>query len=274
MAASLIRLIGFGLKSPESNIESVFRDSSDRDRGANREVSNLAFLSVAAATNELKHLREAHPEKYGHMSLDQIRQVKLSEDVAHRDGMGLMGAAMCSPLFLFGIGAAFAVMDDVRAGKEAKLQRVLRGQAAPGDIANGGKPVAKGESVEETTEKQERVIARRLSPEAIKMLGLDKMKKAGAEKSFLKYGIKKASQPDTSERVKQKLFTGVDKSWEERAAQRSLKNWIKSDKLVKQKQVITDQMEKLRGRDGQFNLVAGLASRLEVVEKALKRLGV
>lgn len=265
------------MKSPESNIENVFRDTSDRgaNRDAHREVSNLAFLSVTAATNELKHLREQHPEKYGHMTLDQIRQVKLSEDVAHRDGMGLMSAALCNPLFLFGIGAAFAVMDDVRAGKEAKLQRALRGQVAPGDIANGGKPVVKAESQEEITAKQKEVEApkTKLTADATKLLGLDNVAKGGSERGFLKYGIKKKGA-ETSERVKQKLFTGVDKSWEERAAQRSLKNWIKTDKLMKQKQVLSDQMEKLRGRDGQFNTVAGLASRLEVVERALKRLGV
>lgn len=256
------------MKSPESNIEGLFRDggSALENRGG-REVSNLAFLSVTAATNELKYLRQANPEKYGGMSLDQIRQVKLSEDIASRDGMGLMSAAMCSPLFLFGIGAAFAVMDDIRAGKEAKLQRSLRGQVAPGD-----RPVVKGETLEETKLKQEGESRSRLTPEAISMLGLDKGGKPG-ERGFLKYGLKKSGRSTVSERVKQKLFTGVDKSWEERAAQRSLKNWIKSDKLIKQKQVLADQMEKLRGRDGQYNLVAGLASRLEVVDKALKRMG-
>jgi hypothetical protein len=298
------------VKSPEGHIEKSLSDGNDKQvgqsisresavfglkhdlkRGAstNSEVGNLAFMSIAGATRELQFLKLSNPDKYGNMSLDQIRQHKLSEDIGNRDKMSFMSLAICNPFFLMGLGAAFAVMDEIRAGREGKLKNSLKnGTVADGSIVNGARRQVKGESIEEIKAKQADLRPRRLTPEAIKMLGLDKTKKSfssstSSDTSYLKYGLKKAGsdraaeQPaakkaEVSEKVKQKLFTGVESGWEEKAAARSLKNWIKTDQLIKKKQALGDQMERIRGRE-QFGVIAGLAAKIELVDKALKRQG-
>lgn len=294
------------MKSPEGNIE---RSSDGGDKHANQsmsresavfglkheknarpvsEVSNLAFMSIADATRELQFLKLSNPEKYGNMSLDQIRQHKLSEDIGNRDKMSFLSLAICNPFFLMGLGAAFAVMDEIRAAREGKLQNSLKnGSVADGSIVNGARRQVKGESIEEIKAKQAELKPRKLTPEAIKMLGLDKAKRGlatSSDTSYLKYGLKKAGsdkgveQPaakkaEVSEKVKQKLFTGVESGWEEKAAARSLKNWIKTDQLIKKKQALGDQMERIRGRE-QYGVVAGLAAKIQLVDKALKRQGI
>lgn len=286
------------VKSPEGSIErSVVREGGlDKSAGhltreinpeSKREVSNLAFMSVAGATRELQYLKLSNPEKYGSMSLDQIRQHKLSEDIGNRDKMSFMSVAICNPFFLLGLGAAFAVMDEIRGLKEGKLQKAVDGRNGglrhPSDttVGGGSRRLVKGETIEETEAKAKALKPKSLTPEAIKMLGLDKRTGAASDTSYLKYGLKKvtdqsrppAARAEVSEKVKQKLFTGVEASWEERAAARSLKNWIKTDQLIKKKQALGDQMERLRGRE-QYSVVAGLAAKIELVDKALKRQGV
>lgn len=268
-------------------------------REGNHEIANLAFLSAAAATRELQYIKLSNPEKFGNMSLEQIRQHKLSEDVGSRDKMSFMSVAICNPFFLLGLGAAFAAMDEMRGLSESKLKNSLKagkpgaGLANPNDttVSGGARRLVKAETIEETEEKARTIKTRSVTPEAMKMLGLDKIKRSAlaasaSDSSYLKYGLRKvtdqnkisdqnksaSARAEVSEKVKQKLFTGVESGWEERAAARSLKNWIKTDQLMKKKQALGDQMERLRGRE-QYGVVAGLAAKIETVDKALKRQG-
>lgn len=48
--------------------------------------------------------------------------------MANRDKFSFVSAAICGPFFLFGIGAAFALFDDIRGAREAKLQKMLTGK--------------------------------------------------------------------------------------------------------------------------------------------------
>ena len=268
-------------KKPSALAAGKKLDGADKTPGA---VGALAFLGLAVATKELQALKQSDPEKYGKMTLEQVRQHKLSEEVGSRDKMSFMGLAMCNPFFLMALGATFAVMDDIKACREAKQKAngVNAGDAVNGQ-AGGMRRAVKGESIEETKAKQTELRPKSLSPEGAKLLGLDKKNKANpadsGDSSYLKFGLKKSNdstkeqKPSSraeSEKGKQKLFNSAESSWEERAAARSLKNWIQTDKLIKKKQALGDQMERINGR-AQFSEVASLAAKIQLIEKALKR---
>lgn len=259
-------------------------DSADKTPGA---VGALAFLGVMGATKELQALKQSDPEKYGKMTLEQVRQHKLSEEVGSRDKMSFMGLAMCNPFFLMALGATFAVMDDIKASREAKQQKNngVNASDAVNGKAGGLRRAVKGETIEETKAKQEALRPKSLTAEGAKLLGLDKNKGAAGDSSdsgYLKFGLKKSndslkeqSKParDNSshgDKGKQKLFTAAEGSWQERAAARSLKNWIVTDKLIKKKQALGEQMERINGR-AQYSEVASLAAKIQLVDKALKR---
>ena len=258
-------------KAPAALAGAKHADSADKTPGA---VGALAFLGVMGASKELQALKQSDPEKYGKMTLEQVRQHKLSEEVGSRDKMSFMGLAMCNPFFLMALGATFAVMDDIKASRAAKLQK---------DNAGGLRRPVKGESIEETKAKQADLRPKSLTPEGAKLLGFDKNKGKSSDSGYLKFGLKKSndsikeqSKPAAREinsdgdNGKQKLFTGSESSWQEKAAARSLKNWIVTDKLIKKKQALGDQMERINGR-AQYSEVASLAAKIQLVDKALKR---
>lgn len=272
-------------KAPAALAGAKHADSADKTPGA---VGALAFLGVMGASKELQALKQSDPEKYGKMTLEQVRQHKLSEEVGSRDKMSFMGLAMCNPFFLMALGATFAVMDDIKASRAAKLNKNngVNASDAVNGKAGGMRRAIKGETIEETKAKQDALRPKSLTAEGAKLLGLDKNKGAAGDSSdsgYLKFGLKKSSDApkeqskpavrdnnNHGDKGKQPLFAGAESSWQERAAARSLKNWIVTDKLIKKKQALGDQMERINGR-AQYSEVASLAAKIQLVEKALKQ---
>ncbi|MBX9942029.1 MAG: hypothetical protein K2Y32_22380 [Candidatus Obscuribacterales bacterium] len=247
-----------------------------------RELPSLSFMSLKGAQAEIKEL-QLDP-RFAMLSTEQIRQMIVSEEMANRDKFTFVSAAICGPLFLFGLGAAFALFDDIKAAREAKLQKLLTGQ----DSGKGkaGAALVRAETLEETKKKQESIIAvskekpvpnpssltdrtGKLTPEAQKLLGLESNRRLKLEAAGSSH-----SRRDISGRVKEKLYTGGERTWEEKAAERSLKSWLKAEILLKRKQSLLDNMERVRGQaPGDFGLYAGLAARVENLDKQLKRMG-
>ena len=91
-----------------------------------KELPSLSFMSLKGAQAEIKEL-QLDP-RFATLSTEQIRQMIVSEEMANRDKFTFVSAAICGPLFLFGLGAAFALFDDIKAAREAKLQKLLTGQ--------------------------------------------------------------------------------------------------------------------------------------------------
>lgn len=241
-----------------------------------KELPSLSFMSLKGAQAEIKEL-QLDP-RFAMLSTEQIRQMIVSEEMANRDKFTFVSAAICGPLFLFGLGAAFALFDDIKAAREAKLQKLLTGQDS--GKARAGAALVRAETLEETKKKQESIIAvskekpandktGKLTPEAQKLLGLESSRRTKLEASGGSH-----SRRDITGRVKEKLYTGGERSWEEKAAERSLKSWLKAEILLKRKQSLLDNMERVRGQaPGDFSLYAGLAARVENLDKQLKRMG-
>lgn len=258
------------------------------------ELPSLGFLSAADAAKEINHLRE--DPRFAMLSPEQIRQMMASEAMANRDKFSFVSAAICGPFFLFGIGAAFALLDDIKGAREAKLQNLLAGR---GDGTKSGIVAAvRAETMQETAQKAEGEKRRTkpLTPEAARLLGLDPRLQGSTRLEAMRDDSVKAEikrkmeararklennsgsvrevdvRADVTERVKQRLVNESGRAWEAASARMSLKTWMKAQGLMKSKQSLLDQMEKVRGK-ANFNTYSGMAARLEVVDKELKRLG-
>ncbi|MBK7747989.1 MAG: hypothetical protein IPP57_26950 [Candidatus Obscuribacter sp.] len=252
------------------------------------ELPNLAFLSVKDAAKQINELK--HDPRFSMLSGEQIRQMMASEAMANRDKFSFVSAAICGPFFLFGIGAAFALFDDIKGAREAKLQKMLTGKT---DATTGAQQVIPGETVEQRKKRLEgdKRPLKQLTPEAAKMLGLDV--KTGAP-SRMDAAIKEEIQKkldartkklegktpvresdarlDVTERLKQRLVNESGRAWEATSAQMSLKTWMKAQVLLKSKQSLLNRMEQSRGKE-QYSAYSGMAAKLEVLDKALKRMG-
>lgn len=271
----------------EGHFERAFSDGSPDRFSASQniagELPSLAFMSLKGQEKEIREL--SHDPRFAMLSPEQIRQMMVSESMANRDKFSFVSAALCGPLFLFGMGAAFALFDDIKQAREAKLQQMLSGK--PGTDGKGAAIVAavKGETNEETKLKAESTIARPkpLSADGAKLLGFDS-RVPGIGNRMLGRGfgdagdnrrprLDSSTRADVTGKVKAKLYgESEQRTWEEKAAQRSLKSWLKAEVLLKRKQSLLDHMERVRGKE-QFGAYAGLAAKLEVLDKALKRMG-
>ena len=262
------------LYSGEGHFERAMSDASPDRLAAQHiasELPSLAFMSLKGQEKEIRELR--HDPRFAAFSPEQLRQMMVSEAMVNRDKFTFVSAALCGPLFLFGMGAAFALFDDIKMAREAKLQQMLSGK--PGDTRGGIVAAVKGESLEETKRKSQSIIASdaRVKPqpgvtaEGAKLLGLEKVKKADVQPR-----LEGGSAEKIADRVKNKLYGESERTWEEKGAQRSLKSWLKAEVLLKRKQSLMDHMESVRGKAG-FGAYSGLAAKMDVLDKELKRLG-
>ncbi|MBI4532334.1 MAG: hypothetical protein HY711_00180, partial [Candidatus Melainabacteria bacterium] len=150
-----------------------------------------------------------------------------------------------SPLILFGLGTTFAIMDDCEfkdRTKDLSRRSQLNGQRRFG--------LTKGVVLE--TEK-DKVLEPRLP---LALMSID---------------INQAGKGKTSKPKRQDQAVFEDKRQNQRFLFAS-KNWLEVSRLVKQKQLLLDQMEKLN-KGSQLRLVSSLLSQIEVLDKALKRMG-
>ncbi|MBU6455567.1 MAG: hypothetical protein KGS72_27595 [Cyanobacteria bacterium REEB67] len=211
----------------------------------------------------------------------EVSGAKPSAGLSERDQVSFVSAAFCNPLFLVGMGAAMAVLDDLREAREQRLDDALSGKANA-DAVNGFRRQADNDSqvravaLKEETEEQKK--KRRLL-EATGLIGSAEKASLGAslaisERSILKDGLRHHQQKkDMRSKMREKLLSGLGKGWDEKAAQKSVLNWLKTNKLMKHKMKLENQIEKSRGKES-LSFVSGLASKLEQVDKALKRAGV
>ena len=263
-------------RSPESSLENTFRDGSPdkiasqtMSREANAFVGKYNFLSP----DQIKVSEKLEPvgEKAGS---------KIAAEMTNRDKVSFVSAAFCNPLFLVGMGAAMAVLDDLREAREARMEEALSGNLS-GDAINSVRRQADSDRQEQAAElkaeTEEQKKKRRLL-EATGLIGSSEKAVLGAsfgiaEKSILKDGLRKQQQKkEMRGKMREKLLSGLDKGWDEKAAQRSVMSWLKANKLAKHKVKLENQIEKSRGKES-LSFVSSLASKLEEVDKALKRIG-
>ncbi|MBS2010907.1 MAG: hypothetical protein JST01_27900 [Cyanobacteria bacterium SZAS TMP-1] len=267
--------------SPEGFLEKSFRDGSpDKIASQNmvREANSLALAGLDLK-NESKSFKFDQAGKYEFLSPEQLLRNKrenISEEMRGRDKVSFVSAAFCNPLFLVGMGAAFAVLDDMRQAREARMAAVLSGSISADTVNSVRRQAdcdrqeqAKIQKIESEEEKKKRLLL-----EATGLIGSsEKSILVGTEKSILKTAIREHQiKKELRSKMREKILSGMDKGWDERGTQKSLVNWLKTNKLMKHKMKLENMMEKSRGKES-LSFVSNLAAKLEQMDKALKRLG-
>jgi len=272
-------------QSPEGFSEKSFRDGApDKIAAQNmaREANALFAGSALAGMdfkNESKSFKFDQAGKYEFLSPEQLlrnKREKIGEELQGRDKVSYVSAAFCNPLFLVGMGAAFAVLDDMKQAREARMAAVISG-AISGDTINNNRRQADNDHKERAavlkneTEEQKK---KRLLMEATGLLGsTEKSVLVGTERSILKDALRDhQKKKEMRSKIREKILSGVDKGWDEKGAQRSVINWLKMNKLMKHKVKLENMMEKSRGKES-LSFVSNLAAKLEQMDKALKRMG-
>jgi hypothetical protein len=268
-------------QSPEGFLESTIKDGSPDKIAAQAmltEANSLALTGLALKGDN-KSFKFDQEGKYEFLSPEQIllnRREKVSDEMRGRDKVSFVSAAFCNPLFLVGMGAAMAVLDDMRQAREARMDEIMSGTLSV-DTINSVRRQADSDRQTQATElkaETEEQKKRRLMLEATGLLGSSEKSVLGAtEKGILKNALRSHQlKKEIREKTRKKLLCEMDKGWDERGAQRSVVNWLKTNKLFKYKMKLESVMENARGKES-LSFVSNLAAKLEQVDKALKRAG-
>ncbi len=268
-------------QSPEGFLEGTIKDGSPDKIAAQAMATEANSLAIAGLglKNDSKSFKFDAQGKYEFLSPEQImlnRREKISDEMAGRDKVSFVSAAFCNPLFLVGMGAAMAVLDEMRQARETRMEEILSGSVGI-DTINGARKAADNDhQLRELTRKDESAeeMKKRLLLEATGLLGSgEKSILSHTEKSILKNALRHHQvKKEMREKLRKKLLSALDKGWDERGTQRSLVNWMKTNKLAKYKIKLENMMEKSRGKES-LSFVSNLAAKLEQVDKALKRAG-
>ena len=279
---ALTQLRGSRLKqSPEGFLESTIKDGSPDKIAAqamSTEANSLALTELTSKSDG-KNFKFDPEGKYAFLSPEQILRnkfEKISDEMSNREKVSYVSAAFCNKLFLVGMGAALAVLDDMRQAREARMAEIMSGSISI-DTINSVRRQADSDRQEEASllkDETEEQKKKRLLLEATGLLGTGEKSILGAtEKGILKNALRSHQlKKETREKLRKKILSGLDKGWDERGAQRSVVDWLKPNKLFKHKMKLESVMEKARGKES-LSFVSDLQAKLEQLDKALKRVG-
>jgi hypothetical protein len=175
------------------------------------------------------------------VNVAELRQMEAGlrrMDNSERDQMAFASVALCSPLMLLAMGSTLAFMDTMRQGQHAKFESSLKNRFQP----RGG--VSTVEQVLRQNQPKLPTAAEAFRPD---------------EESLLKGR-------------KSKLSISTEGYRSVTMVSAPARNFLKLNKLNKEKQLLSDHLEKMRGKLS-LSSVSNLVSRIEKLDKELKKLG-
>jgi hypothetical protein len=181
-----------------------------------------------------------------HVGRLQLVRDQQENNTSIRDKMALTSVAMCSPLMLIGLGAAFSVADELDVLKD--------GTTSPKTTDRGIQFRADAAQALAYKEKLAAIEAKEKARLQIRTTNLS----APIEIPHQRKRKIKDTQTNTRDSMIQNRFTD--------------RNSLKMKKLMKQKQALLDYLEENRGKLD-LKTVSGLISKIELLDKALKRYG-
>jgi hypothetical protein len=242
----------------------LYSEKTMRDGSPDKIASSSAFLHEAnglclSSIHSEGPLRRAGgvaggPTKSGLLSVFSDSSTN-KKTMRQRDQMAMASVAMCNPLMLLGMGATFAIADEMRMARERALRPYDNSNEElykAGTIRELKKSKLK-ENTSETTFKP--------SLDAVTM-SLQVLDNSPAAK-------KKSKLSFMRDRVS--ISRGVTMS-ENRIEPRHTRDWVKANKLLKQKMQLKDYLEKSRGKLD-IHTVSNLMTQMEHLDKALAKYG-
>lgn len=174
-----------------------------------------------------------------------------SKTLTTKDKMSLASASIMlgSPFFLFSLGTTFAVVDEYDRMVNDKMGQAKNQKRTAGIIQDA--------EVADQCEKKVLVAA----ASGPMLMSLDFVGKVTQTKQ----------QDGRCQRKDQAVFSDSSRNTISNFLAGD-QSWLTARKLLKQKFLLMDQVEKVNGH-AEFSLVAGLIAQIEILDKALKKLG-
>lgn len=184
---------------------------------------------------------------------EQLAKDEEARAFSARSEMSLASIAFCSPLMLFGMGTAMSVFDSFSGNKKDVVML-------------NGRPVKKGEQQERPELSQ---YAREEADKRLKeMMARNELLTRQTEGKSLKPSeIKRSEKTEKAEKPRVNRFIEAEAPRPVRAS-----DSLEIKKLWKERQKLVEHLERVRGQ-GSLALVSKLVSRLETLDRSLKRLG-
>jgi hypothetical protein len=233
----------------------LYSEKQIRDGSPDKIAASAAFVREANSLS-LNGLTKDSPlgqmspanEKKGLLSVFSTDVSESTVKGQQRDRMALASIALCNPLLMLGMGASFAIADELKRREEQasadqgvfaeRMQRVIARQAfllkEKKDRADKGIPEG-AEQINETT-----IMSAMAASKILKM-------------AFIKDKVS--------------IARGA-KSPEQNLQPKQPRDQIKQNKLLKKKQFLVDYLEKFRGKLS-LQEVSEVISQMEKLDKAL-----
>lgn len=196
---------------------------------------NLAMLGMA-------------PDRLSERELRKIEEEMERDGGSQRDKFALISIAFCSPLMLLGMGATLAMTDDIKLNRFSKLENSLQNriQLQRSNYAASAEAAMRQRKLETAIEPLDLTRVERKTP-------AEEQASRPAEKVEKKAPVKESSERPVV------------------VAKKAPKDKIRFEKLMKEKQALTDYMEEMRGKLS-LKSVSNLMARIEQIEKSIKKI--
>jgi len=168
-------------------------------------------------------------------------------DMKDKAALASAGILVGCPLVLLGLGASFAVSDEM---DFRRREKELAGQGQ-GD----GKQALKQAALRADELDAARALEGKM-PLAVTVMDLTNLKRPGKKKGRREIDTKNAMLDGRQERSHVSLS----------------RSWLEASKLVKRKQFLLDQIERVN-KGNSLSAVSNLLSQIERLDKALKKMG-
>lgn len=234
--------------------KSSLRDSSpDKVAASSAMVYEAHSLATQIQFHKLdKHdAHDPHDEKSLHTRVDG--DFNSAVGFGKRDQMALASLAFCSPLMMFGMGAALGISDTVRMNREQDLKEMPVRRLRQAALERAAQEQAK--ESKEAKDLKERPVPTEATKDAV-LSNMILRLEAPTKKKKLEF----------KNREQNVLYPSA---WKQADPE---KNWINASKLVKKKQQMMDQLAKCRGLL-QLNVVSAILTRIDKLDKELKKMG-
>ncbi len=224
----------------------IFSEKSIRDGSPDKIACSSALVYEAHSLALQTQLQKSDAKAHKGQHLDGTKAADAGFDSAvgfgKRDQMALASLAFCNPLMMLGMGAALGISDTMRMNKEHALKEGPARRIRQGAIERADAP------------KERTMLSMPTDNVAARM-------------SFHPETTRK-SKLEFKNRQENVLYPSHG-SWRQPDPERS---WVKASKLVKRKQQMMDQLAKCRGLL-QLNVVSAILSKIERLDKELKKMG-
>lgn len=250
-------LLAARLKEERERINQLKQEQTKREQ-LNKTEKEPSVTDKKAGSNASKDAVKNAPK-----TPEQLAKDEEARAFSARSELSLTSIAFCSPLMLFGMGAAMSIFDNFAGGKKnpAILEARKKNQQQM-ELSEYARRQA-DKKFNEMVERNNLTNPTNLSN--VSDTNNTKFKSNESEKIS-----EKAAKAEQSEKVRVNRFMAAEAANAQAISRKN--DSLEVKKLWKERQKLLENLERVRGQ-GSLALVSKLVSQLETLDRSLKRLG-